>query len=83
MNGSNIHDETLLPKRKLSAANQTISGNCDLFGILPNPLGKTQKIPMQGLWQNILPEQLRRLSSTSTLLGYVRPGRCSQCRGCQ
>ena len=57
MNGSKSHEPPPLSKPEVPDTNQFLSGHNYSFWILPNPLGKTQKIPMQGLWEGFLPGQ--------------------------
>src|ERR1035437_11164889 len=83
MNGSKNHETPPLSKREVPDTNQFLSAHNYSFWILPNPLGKTQKIPMQGLWQNFLPKQRHRLSPPPTSPSHVRSGCLSQRRGCE
>ena len=51
---SKCHDETPLSQRNVSPANNTIFGDGHPFRILPNSVGQSPSISMQGLRQDIL-----------------------------
>ena len=72
MNRFNQHEMSPLSKRELPATGGIIEENDYSFWILPNPVGQAQSVPLQGLRQDLLPEQRDGLLSTPASARYVR-----------
>ena len=81
LNGSKSHETSSLSQHELPHTNQHFFGNQHSVWILPNWLGKTQKISLCKMWEDFLCKHGHSLSSSPASAHYFRPSCCFERRG--